>query len=522
MLQDTRITRTLNDYYNVCGDVGLGYDGDLQIPITDIACDSEQVTPGSIFIAVNGLTYDGRSFIPDALRRGAAAVVYKADDKIDLPVPSFRVSGDYAAVGKIAEYHYGYPASDMTLIATTGTDGKTTTAYLLYSILRQSGRKVGLIGSVEYKTGDRSMPAERTTPTPISMQRLISEMKHNGVECLVVEVSSHGLSQQRLGTMQFDVAIFTNLTEEHLDYHGSMDNYYNAKRRLFVRHLKPDGKRVINIDDPFGRLLAGARDVDADDPHSELGDDCQSRITYGFDSLADYHPSAITMTIDRTESILNTPTGPIDVGYSLIGRFNAYNTMAAISTAVALGTPITQIQNALREFKGPPGRLQRVPDSEGVHVFVDFAHTDHALENVLHALRPLTNDRVIVIFGCGGDRDKSKRPRMGRVASELADLVVVTTDNPRTENPKDIINDVLSGVPEDTKHYVLPDRHAAIFFGINSARPGDVVLVAGKGHEQYQEVDGEKTRFCDIETCREALSARTTAAAPAERVLAPA
>ncbi len=496
------MSRTLRSYSLALGDVLRVTNGDLSVAITDLADDSRRVRPGSLFIAVNGAAVDGRQFINQAIERGAAAVACECDVPFDLPVPSLYVHNDYQALGRLAEFHYGFPAAGMTCIGVTGTNGKTTTAFVLKSILEKANRKVGLIGSIRYDTGEDVIEADRTTPSALRLQELIYAMRRNGVEFLVMEVSSHALVQHRVGAMKFDVAIFTNLTPEHLDYHKSLENYYLAKRRLFAHHICQNGLAVVNMDDLYGarmmRELYVRKDV-PDAPSIRLR-------TYGFFPLADVCPSHASISLKGCQLRLHAANGPIEITHSFIGKFNTYNIMAAVTAAVGLGVSPRGICSALAEFEGIPGRLQRLRGQNDINIFVDYAHTDDALEQVLLALKPHCKGPLVAVFGCGGDRDRSKRSRMGNIAGRLADELIVTSDNPRSEDPDRIISEILRGIPDYCKCKAIPDRRSAISLAIRTAAPNTTILIAGKGHENYQEIRGRRISFDDTQVCREALS----------------
>ena len=494
--------RTLRAYLAACGEFALGSAGDLDIEIAHLTNDSRRVEPGSLFIAIRGERADGRDYIPQAIANGAAAVVYQADaggshsvrprphGSVALQdVPAIRVSNDYAALGRLAEFHYDYPAKDMFLVGVTGTNGKTTTAFLLREIFTRAGRQVGLIGTVRYELGDRVIPADRTTPTPLELQEMIAQMRDAGLETVVMEVSSHALCQQRLGTMRFDAAVFTNLTPEHLDYHGDMENYYQAKKLLFTRHLKSGGVSILNLDDEPGRRLA-----------KELPGPI---LSYGLAEPAEVRPLEYRTEISGTE--LKLAGGAIHSPLS--GDYNALNVLAAVAGARSCGIKDGVIQQAIEAFPGVPGRLQRVPNTRNLNIFIDYAHTSDALLNVLKNIRPLCSgeSKLIAVFGCGGDRDSSKRPVMGGIAARLADKLVITSDNPRHEDPAAIIEQIMKGIPAETTVHSEIDRGRALAYAVAHARGGDTILVAGKGHEDCQEIKGVKHPFNDYDCIRAAL-----------------
>lgn len=478
--------KTLGEYADACGDLLIQVSGDRATAITDIQSDSRDVTPGTLFMAIQGSVTDGHDFIDQAIANGAVAVACKTPPP-DLRIPALTVADDYRALGLMAELAADNPVQGMMAIGITGTNGKTTTAFQLAEIFRQAGRKTGMIGTVYYDLGTEHIPADRTTPTPIRLQALLAQMRDNGVEVVVMEVSSHALAQGRIGAMTFDATIFCNQTQEHLDYHRTMEHYYLAKKRLFADHLKPDGTAVINIDSPFGQRLI-----------DEL--DCRI-ITFGRDAAADNRLLDSDQTIDGSRMLLSD-------GFAmtpLIGAYNIENVMGAMSAARAVGIGETAIRDGVAEFKGVPGRLQRVLNDGGLNVFIDYAHTSDALEKALTNIRPLCAQKLSVVFGCGGDRDSSKRAVMGAIAVADADVAIITSDNPRSETPDTIIEDILVGVPEEAEFTVEPDRRKAIAKAIDAAAPGDTILVAGKGHEAYQEIDGVKYPFSDYAVTDELL-----------------
>ena len=429
--------------------------------------DSRQVKPGMLFCAIHGAKSDGNRYIAQALRAGAIAVLSDATEAPVLPVgiPLLRVRSGrgYQSIAKVAEALAGFPAHKLRLIGITGTCGKTTTAFLLRAILRAAGKRVGMIGTVVYDDGVCEHAADRTTPTPFELQELFSQMLNNGVEYVVMEVSSAALDQERTGTAKFDAAVFTNFSRDHLDYHGTMEAYYECKRALFTRFLKPGAPAIINLDDAKGRELA--RELDT---------------LIGF-------------------SLANTPAPWKTL---LTGCFNEYNATCAGLTARAIGIPDEVIAQALASCAGAPGRLERIECPNGVVAFVDYAHTPEEITKALEALRPLCHGKLGIVFGCGGDRDRGKRPQMAQAAS-LADCIWVTSDNPRTEKPADIIADILPGIPKDKPYVVEEERKDAITQAICALHDGDFLLIAGKGHEDYQEINGVHYHFSDSEVVRQ-------------------
>lgn len=477
--------------------------------VTQVTEDSRQVHPGAVFIARTGARTDGTRFIDDAARRGAVAVVAARGHQPDpfhppagernraLPVVAVDDPGSAGSI--LAHLLHRQPSRRMSVAGVTGTNGKTTVTYLLRHILRVSGRPCGLIGTVQTDDGAHQRPAEMTTPGAVDVANLMARMVENGCSACAMEVSSHALAQGRVAGVRFAAGVFTNLTLDHLDYHGTMEAYAAAKARLF-ESLDASATAVINADaDPTWASRMTRR--------------CAARvITFGLNDWADFSARDLSMTPERTSFVLRAPDGQAEVRMRLLGRHNVENALAAAATAVdVFGLSVHQVAAALRDAAGAPGRLQRV-DLPGVPftVLVDYAHTDDALRNVLSALRPLcrAGGRLRVLFGCGGDRDRSKRPKMAQAACELADDVYVTSDNPRGEDPQVIVDEVLAGVPAQARGRVLADvdRRRAIGQILNDASPGDIVLLAGKGHETYQLIGDQKLHFDDAEEARRYLN----------------
>jgi UDP-N-acetylmuramoyl-L-alanyl-D-glutamate--2,6-diaminopimelate ligase len=486
------------------------------IRICDITDDSRTVLPGSLFIARPGTKEDGRRFIPDALRAGASAVLTN-DASVD-PGPGavVLVADDVPQIAAmIAERFYGSPSSRLELIGITGTNGKTTTAHLVHQILNGAGVRCGLIGTVQIDDGREVAPATLTTPPATELSRTMAVMVENGCQAAVMESSSHALEQARVAALSYDVAVFTNLTGDHLDYHGTMENYAAAKARLF-RMLPESGWAIVNGEDPWSeRMVRGcaARVVRCfvDDGRTPKPGADQARA------------SVRSMSMSGTEAEFVGPWGTFRARLRLVGRHNVMNALQAATAAFAAGVQPAALERQLALAMAPPGRLEPVTaPAHPFSVMVDYAHSDDAIRQVLTTLRPLVraSGRLVIVFGCGGDRDKTKRPRMGAAAVELADAVHITSDNPRTERPGEIIDQILAGIPGEAraKVRVNADRRRAIEQAIGEARPGDVVLIAGKGHEDYQILPdgsgGTKTvHFDDREVAREALARRTPAGA---------
>ena len=466
--------------------------------VLHIANNSSRVKPGTLFVAIKGARADGHRFLDDAARNGAAALVIAADYGGPLPPgqPVLRVTDSYYAWAIVCETFVQRPADALRVHTVTGTNGKTSTAYFMRHFLdaAKTGAKTALISTVCCDLGAGPEPSEHTTPDAFTLQEMFSVMKHNGVTDAVMESSSHGLHQHRSGTLKFASAAFTNLTGDHLDYHGTMENYYQAKKILFRELLADGAPAVINIDDPAGERLV-----------SELKRERPSvrSLPISFagrqDAFCSLHSlrlspaySELEFTIDGQAASLRLP---------LPGAFNAANFLTALSMAYGTGLPLDVLLEASTSMPHVPGRLQAVPLANGAAGFVDYAHTDDALERVLGSLREVlpAGGRLIAVFGCGGDRDRSKRPRMGAAAARLSDLAILTSDNPRSEDPLSIIREIESGIPSGTHYLVEPDRAKAIELGIRETRSGDILLVAGKGHETYQEINGVRHPFSDLD-----------------------
>jgi UDP-N-acetylmuramoyl-L-alanyl-D-glutamate--2,6-diaminopimelate ligase len=440
--------------------------GDTAVEISDLAYDTRAVTPGSLFFCVRGARFDGHELADRAIDAGAAGLV--VERPVASRVPQVVVKDSRRAMAIAAVEFFGHPSDELQIAAVTGTNGKTTTAFLLYSILESAGRKPGLLGTIESRIGGETRPAIRTTPEAIDLQRAFREMLDAGDRSVAMEATSHGSELGRLEGIRFSSLAFTNLTQDHLDLHGTMDAYFEAKRRLFIEGEPP---AALNVGDPWGRRLA------ADRPDA---------LTYGFAEDAMLRPEALD-----------------GIDLKLRGRFNVENALGAMAGARLLGIDDESIVRGLETLEGVPGRFESLDEGQPFTVVVDYAHTPDSLENVLATVRELDSGRVICVFGCGGDRDREKRPVMGRIASEFADLAIVTSDNPRSEDPRAIIEEIVAGAGDELE--VVPDRREAIARAVEAAAPGDVVLIAGKGHEQGQQFRDRTVPFDDREVAREAL-----------------
>ena len=467
--------------------------------VTGVAYDSRSVRPGHVFVALRGQKADGVIFAHDAIARGAAAIVSEQPAPADVHVPWAVVRDARVALAVLAAEFHRHPSREMQVVGITGTNGKTTTAYLLAAIFDAAGLRSGVLGTVAYRIGRETREATRTTPEAPDVQALLREMADRGCGACAMEVSSHALSLHRVDDLTFAAGVFTNLTRDHLDFHGDMESYFQAKRRLFEM-LPRTAPSVLNVDDPRGAALveAGGRPV-----------------TYAIGRPADIAPGPLSFSLAGLTFDVRTPRGTIHVVSRLVGRPNVYNILAAAGAAVALDVPFDAIERGLRNLEGVPGRFEVVSGAKDeITVVVDYAHTDDALRNLLETARPLARGRVITVFGAGGDRDRTKRPLMGAVAGRMSDVIVITSDNPRSEDPNQIIDEILRGLTPDTKKdsgqrvLTIPDRRDAIVKAIELARAGDLVLVAGKGHEKYQVIGDGTLPFDDVAVAREALARR--------------
>ncbi|MCA9675718.1 MAG: UDP-N-acetylmuramoyl-L-alanyl-D-glutamate--2,6-diaminopimelate ligase, partial [Myxococcales bacterium] len=471
--------------------------GDGAVEVRAVRDDSRQVERGDLFVAVRGMSADGHAFVATAVTRGAAAVVVEHEQP-GLAVPQVIVPRGAAALGVLTARLKGSPGERLTLIGITGTNGKTTSSYLAEAVVAAAGLSTGVIGTVSYRWGGQTHDAPYTTPTPEVLHDTFAAMATAGCSHAVMEVSSAALAMDRLAGVRFAVAAFTNLTQDHLDVHGSMAAYRDAKRLLFSGHLAADGVAVVNVDDPEG---AGMGAVAAAAGHRVL------RVSTRADADAEVRVVASSSTIDGIHARIATPRGELEVASRpLIGHYNVANVALVVAIGEALGLPHEAIARGIAGVAGVPGRVERVANDAGLDLLVDYAHTPDALENVLTALRPLTRRRLICVFGCGGDRDPTKRPKMGAAVAGLADLAVVTSDNPRTEDPRAIIDMILPAVP--VPFFVDPDRRTAIRAAVAEAVPGDVVVIAGKGHEDYQIIGKTKIHFDDREEAAAAAALR--------------
>ncbi len=467
--------------------------GDASLEIASVSHDSRRSGPGSLFVGIRGLVTDGNDYAEAARKKGAVAICSEEPPRGEgtwVRVPSAR-----EALAVFSAAVLGDPARSLDLVGVTGTNGKTTTTYLIDGALRAAGESVGLVGTVEYRVGNRIAEAVRTTPESSDLQALLREMVDASCRRAVLEVSSHSLALQRVHGLEFKVAVFTNLTRDHLDFHGDMDGYFAAKRTLFEKLLRPDGHAILNLDDDRG---------------PELEQLVRGRVwTYSLENAsADLFAEDVRLGLDRTRLRARTPVGVLELETALVGRFNVSNVLAALGAGLALGLPADAVQRGIAALSGVPGRMEKVSAGQDFTVLVDYAHTDDALKNLLETVRGLGPRRVITVFGCGGDRDRSKRPLMGAVAARLSDVVILTSDNPRSEPPEAILDDIRRGIPasraQDT--LVILDRRDAIARALEMGREGVLVVIAGKGHESYQVLRERTVPFDDRQVARDVLA----------------
>ncbi len=486
---------------------------ELDKEVFDVVHDSRKVRAGSLFVAVRGFHSDGHQFIPQAVQKGALAVIAEDGYGVSMSpgTPVITVDDSRRALAILAATFYGHPSRRLMLVGITGTNGKTTTTYLIKSIIEAAGRKAGLIGTIDYRVGDKIYPAPNTTPESLDLQRLLAEMVGLGADSCVMEVSSHALALGRTIGCEFAAAGFTNLTQDHLDFHGSMESYFQAKQLLFAG-LSPDSYAVINIDDAHAAEITAATRAKV--------------LTTGLSERADIRPlGRIGHGIQGLSFPVAAPSGTISVESPLVGRHNVYNLLSAIGIGTALGFSPDVIARGIKAMRAVPGRMEKVDEGQPFGVVVDYAHTEDALIRLLEAVREITPGNVITVFGCGGDRDRTKRPKMGAAAVNGSDMIIVTSDNPRTEDPLSVINEIEKGMEatgvrvhvRDLKssaasvvkpYCVISDRHEAIAAAIGAAGEGDVVVIAGKGHEDYQIIGGRKIHFDDREVAMEEIRKR--------------
>ncbi len=486
----------------------VGTEGNLGVTVSGITDDSREVTPGSVFVAVKGHQADGHAFVEQACRQRAGGVVVQ----VPFQIPSrFRqgagpawiaVKDSRKTLGRLAARFFRNPSHALTTVGVTGTNGKTTVAHVSQAVLASGGCRTGLIGTVGSRIGAEYQAASHTTPGAIPLQSLLHRMVEAGMDSAVLEVSSHALALDRVEGCEFDIVVFTNLTRDHLDFHGDMESYYQAKSRLFRDVVVPQSttrpkRAIINIDDEWGVRLQAETAVPV--------------WTYSVRRQADIYAQNVDLGPEGTQLTVQTPLGPVSIRTALVGEYNVSNLLAGIGVGLACGLSLDAIQRGIRGFQTVPGRFERVDAGQDFSVIVDYAHTEDALARLLAAARQLRKGRILTVFGCGGDRDRGKRPKMGRVAAQCSDVVFLTSDNPRTEDPDAILRDIKQGVLELSESergmsHVIPDRRAAIRAALLEARPGDLVVIAGKGHEDNQIIGTTRHHFDDREVTRDLLA----------------
>ena len=471
--------------------------------VSGITDDSRKVEPGHCFVAVPGFRQDARRFIPEAVQRGATLVITEGAALPDVGVAQVLVPSARAALGRAADAYYGHPSRQLTVVGITGTNGKTTTSYLVEALLQARGLKTGVIGTIQYRIGDRALPAGQTTPDALALQSMLASMYAEGIGGVAMEVSSHALALARVDELTFDVAVFTNLTQDHLDFHGTLDDYRRAKRRLFELlegSPKPGRAAVVNSDDPSAAEMTRGLTVPV--------------LRFGLGPGAAVRASEWASTLEGVRVVAATPRGPMELRSPLMGEHNVMNLLGAVATGIALGLTPATIAQALGRVGTVPGRFEQIRAGQPFLVVVDYAHTPDALARVLSTARKLTRGRLGVVFGCGGDRDRGKRPIMGEIAAQLGDRIWVTSDNPRSEPPEAIIDEIVAGIRRaglDERRYARQaDRRAAIAEALGWAQAGDTVVIAGKGHETYQIVGSAVLPFDDRAVARHILAGRTT------------
>jgi UDP-N-acetylmuramoyl-L-alanyl-D-glutamate--2,6-diaminopimelate ligase len=470
----------------------------MDLDITDIAYHSRQVKKGTLFVAIPGAKEDGHRFIEEGIAHGARAVIVEQMPPRLPDITLVKVRDARKALAQISTEYFANPSRQITLVGITGTNGKTTTSYLIESMIKAAGKTIGVIGTINYRLRGKEQPAATTTPQSYDLQQLLREMVADGAEYVVMEVSSHALDQERVRGCHFDVGVFTNITPEHLDYHEDMDQYFAAKKRFFHEILPASEKdpwAIINLDDPLSRDL-------------QQGLPPLRQLTYGLNQGV-VHVQQHGLSLKGTEATLATPSGPLEIRTPLIGEYNLYNIMAATAVGIVLGIPRETIIQGIQSLPLVPGRMERIGEGDP-WVFVDYAHTPDALEKAIKEVKRLAHGRVVVVFGCGGDRDRTKRAPMGRIGVHGSDLAIITSDNPRTEDPLRIIEEIEKGAKEisPSRYLVIPNRREAIKQAIASAKGEDCVLIAGKGHEDYQIIGAERLPFDDREEARKALKER--------------
>jgi len=461
--------------------------GNLEIEINTIAYDSRKVKPGSLFVCIKGYKVDGHDYLPIALKNGAEAVIIDEDIQVEEGITVIHVSNSRLALARVSDNFFGHPSGKFVLLGITGTKGKTTISYMIKSILEDFGQKVGLIGTIANSIGDEVLYTERTTPESYELQSLFAEMVEKKVDSVVMEVSSHALELNRVYSCDYDIGIFTNLSRDHLDFHKNFENYLNAKVKLF----RMCGKGLVNIDNEYGSEVVKRAECEI--------------VTYGIDKKAEINAIDIVNHPGSVQFKVLTPWGNEYMEVNIPGKFSVYNSLAAIGTCCLLGIPMLNIRRGL-ERVSVPGRAEIVDTGLDFTIMIDYAHSPDSLENILSTVRNYAPARLVCMFGCGGDRDKTKRPIMAEISGKLADFTIITSDNPRTEEPEDIINDIEQGIKVMNSEYItIVDRYEAIKYAITHAKPKDIIVLAGKGHETYQTFKNKTIHFDEREVVREII-----------------
>jgi UDP-N-acetylmuramoyl-L-alanyl-D-glutamate--2,6-diaminopimelate ligase len=494
----------------------INVSGETSGEVSAVCFSADKCISGSLFVAISGLKSDGHDFIPEAITRGARFIVYEKDMQLPSEVTAIKVSDSRRALSILAKNYFGNPSGNLVLVAVMGTNGKTTITYLLESILKEAGFNCGVLGTVNYRYNNKMYPAPNTTPESYEMQKILRDMADDGITHVIAEVSSHAVDLKRVDDCDFDLGIFTNLTRDHLDYHLTMENYFQAKKRFFAEIL-PESKKVhsqkmvINADDKWGQRIVQEVSVPA--------------LTYGIENDYSIRAANYELSLTGIKAQLNLAGETVFIDSPLIGKFNLYNILAAVGAAFILHVPYPVIKRGIEKLSNVPGRLEKVSSPDDVNIFVDYAHTDDALRRVLQNLSELKKKRIITVFGCGGNRDRGKRPLMGEAATRYSDLTIITSDNPRLEDPLAIIAEIETGIdsgriqktaPDKLQlkngthgYTVIPERRKAIEAALASARNGDIVLIAGKGHEDYQILGTEKVPFDDRVVAAQTLKLRS-------------
>ncbi|MCF8010636.1 MAG: UDP-N-acetylmuramoyl-L-alanyl-D-glutamate--2,6-diaminopimelate ligase [Clostridiales bacterium] len=462
----------------------------LDVDIKGIAYDSRQVKDGCLFIAVEGFQTDGHIFIKDAVEKGASAVVIQKNVDIPENTSWARICNTREGLALISARFYNFPASRLKMIGVTGTNGKTTITHMINAVLKEAGTKTGLIGTIQNMVGQKVLPVQHTTPESADLQKLLNEMAAEDTRAVIMEVSSHALALKRVSGCSFDVGVFTNITQDHLDFHEDMQDYLSAKQKLFACSKIS----VINADSEYA---------------AQIIDSCSNQvITYGIDSSADIIAEDIEITPHGVFFIIKSDRDSACVHLQMTGKFNVYNALAAFAAGKAEDIDFSVIKNALEKIQGVPGRFQLINRGQDFGIIIDYAHTPDGLQNIFYTAGEFVKGRLITVFGCGGDRDSTKRPVMGKIGAEFSDVLIVTSDNPRTEDPEKIISDVVEGIKEmgNANYIIITDRRSAINYAVDTAESGDVIIIAGKGHEDYQEINGQRFHFDDHEEVIKALN----------------